>query len=115
MAAEPAHAVLFPYLWIRGRIQVGQYELVSRNVLVEEDFLSPWLKTAVEGLLSMYELRVSMGNRVGTVVRRIEGRIGDRFDVSEMKPLRRAVVAALLDPTPAAIGRQEDTPGWSIP
>jgi hypothetical protein len=115
VAAEPAHALLFPYLWIRDRIEVGPYELVARNVLADGDFISPQLKTDVEGLLRMYELRVSMGNRVGTIVRRREGRIGDRFDPSEMKPLRRSVVAALLDPIPAALGRQEDTQGGGIP
>ena len=115
MAAEPAHALLFPYLWIRDRIEVGPYELVARNVLADGDFISPQLKTDVEGLLKMYELRVSMGNHVGTVVRRREGRIGDHFGRSEMKPLRRAVVAALLDPIPTALGRQEDTQGGGIP
>jgi hypothetical protein len=115
MTPEPAHALLFPYLWIRDRITVGPYELISRNVLTEDDFATPQIKADVEGLLKMYEMHGSMANRFGTVVRRRDGKIGDRFEREEMQPLHRAVVAALLDPVPLAIGKKEDTQGWSIP
>jgi hypothetical protein len=50
MKPEPAHALLFPYLWIRDRIEVGPYELISRNVLADEDFATPQIKSDVEGL-----------------------------------------------------------------
>jgi hypothetical protein len=115
MRPEPAHALLFPYLWIRDRLEVGPYELISRNVLADDDFATPQIKSDVGGLLKMYEMRGSMANRFGTVVRRRDGLIGDRFDREEMTPLHRAVVAALLDPIPRAIGKKEDTQGWSIP
>jgi hypothetical protein len=95
--AEPAHGVLFPYRWIRDRIVVSPYQLISRNVLAAQDFASPQIKSDVEGLLKMYEMRGSMANRFGTVVRRRDG-IGDRFARKKMRLLHRAVVAALLDP-----------------
>ena len=114
MATEPAHALLFPYLWIRGRLVLGPYELVSRNVLADDDFASPQMKTDVEGLLEMYEMRGSMSNRFGTVVRRRDGKIGGRFEREEMRNIRRAVVAALLDRIPLEIGKKEDTQGWHI-
>jgi len=47
---------------------VAQYELISRNVLPDDDFGSPQIKAEVEGLLKMYEMRGSMADRVGTVV-----------------------------------------------
>jgi hypothetical protein len=112
---EPAHALLFPYLWIRDRIRVGPYELVSRNVFTDDDFLSPQIRSDVEGLLTMYEVNASMANRFGTVVRHLDGRIGDSFKRQELKPLHQAIVAALLDPIPQAIGKKDETPGWSIP
>lgn len=115
MAVEPSHALLFPYLWIRDRLTVGPYELISRNVLSDEDFVTPQLKRDVEGLLKMYETRTSMSNRFGTIVRQRDGKIGDQFDRAEMKPLHRALVAALLDSIPVAIGKKEDAEGWSIP
>lgn len=115
MTVEPAHALLFPYLWIRNRITVGPYELISRNTLTDDDFVSAQVKTDVEGLLTMYEMRGSMANRFGTIVRRREGKIGDRFQRSEMKPLHRVVVAALLDPIPLVGKNEESTEGWSIP
>jgi hypothetical protein len=115
MKPEPAQALLFPYLWIRDRIEVGPYELISRNVLADEDFATPQIKRDVEGLLTMYEMRGSMANRFGTVVRRRDAMIGDRFEREEMRPLHRAVVAAVLDPIPLAIGKKEETQGWSIP
>jgi hypothetical protein len=62
---EPAHAPLFPYMWIRDRMTVGPYELISRNVLTDEDFVSAQLKGDVEGLLKMYETRASMSNPWG--------------------------------------------------
>jgi hypothetical protein len=112
---EPAHALLFPYLWIRDRITVGPYELISRNVLTDDDFATPQIKADAEGLLKMYEMRGSMANRFGTVVRRWAGKVGDRFEREEMQPLHRAVVVALLDPIPLEIGKKEDTQGWGIP
>ena len=115
MTPGPAHALLFPYLWIRERLDVGPYELVSRNVLSGDDFASPQIQSDVKGLLEMYETRRSMSNRFGTVARRRDGRIGDHFDRAEMMPLHRAVVVALLDPIPLAIGKKGETPGWSIP
>jgi hypothetical protein len=111
---EPAQVLLFPYLWIRDRITVGPYELISRNVLTDADFISAQVNADVEGLLTMYEMRGSMANRFGTVVRRHDGKIGDRFERSEMTPFHRAVVAALLDPIPL-VGKKNSTEGWSIP
>jgi hypothetical protein len=90
------------------------YELISRNVLTEDDFATPQIKADVEGLVKMYEMRGSMANRFGTVVRRSDGKIGDRFEREEMRPLHRAIVAALLDPIPLEIGKKEDTQGWGI-
>ena len=114
MITEPAHALLFPYLWIRDRIQVGPYELVSRNVFADEDFATPQIRRDVEGLLKMYEMRGSMADRFGTVVRHRDGKVGDRFNRREMRPLHLAVVAALLDRGPPEIGKKEDTQGWHV-
>jgi hypothetical protein len=67
---EPAIVGLFPYLLIAGRMQIGPYELISKAALTEGDFLAPWIDEQTRQLLRMYELRGSMGNRFGTVVRR---------------------------------------------
>jgi hypothetical protein len=63
-------ALIFPYLWIRGRIAVGPYEIISRGALADGDFVSEQIKNGVDGLLKMYELRGSMANRFGCVVHR---------------------------------------------
>lgn len=114
MTTEPGHALLFPYLWIRDRLQVGPYELVSKNVVTADDYAQPWIERDVTGLLEMYEMRGSMSDRFGTLVRRLNGKIGDRFERSEMKPLHRAVTGALLDRNPLEIGKKEDTQGWHV-
>jgi hypothetical protein len=114
MTPEPANAVLFPYLWIRDRISVGPHEIVSRGALTGDDFATEQIKKDVEGLLKMYEMRGSMANRFGCVVRRRDAKIGDHFARDEMRPLRRAIVAGLLDRNPPAIGKKEDTQGWHV-
>jgi hypothetical protein len=111
---EPAHALVFPYLWIRGRMTVGPYEIISRGAFTDDDFTSPQMKSELEGLLKMYEARGSMADRFGSVVRRRDGKVGDRFERDEMRPLRRAMVAALLDGNPLEIGKKEDTQGWHV-
>jgi hypothetical protein len=113
---EPAHALVFPYLWIRGRMTVGPYEIISRGALTDDDFTSPQMKSELEGLLKMHEARGSMADRFGSVVRRRDGKVGDRFERDEMRPLRRAMVAALLDGTRSRSGRRR-TPkaGTSLP
>jgi hypothetical protein len=55
---------------------------------------------------------LSAGEKVAT--RRRDGKIGDRFERAELRPLRRAVVAALLDRVPPEIGKKEDTQGWHV-
>jgi hypothetical protein len=114
MIHEPAHALLFPYLWVRDRIVAGPYEIISRGALTDGDFASEQVKQDVEGLLKMYEMRGSMANRFGSIVRPREGKIGDRLERDEMRPLRRAVVASLLDRNPPAIRHNEDTQGWHV-
>jgi hypothetical protein len=93
---------------------VGPYELISRNVATDDDFLSPQIKADVAGLLKMYELPSSMSDKFGCVVRRRDGKVGDKFEREEMRPLRRAVVAALLDRNPQAIGLKRDSQGWHV-
>ena len=115
MTAEAAHVLLFPYLCIRDRLEVGPYELISRRVLAKHDFAVPQLEAEVQGLLEMYELRSSVAKSFGTVVRRRCGAIGERFERWEMTLLRRTVVAALLDPIPRAFRETADAQGWSIP
>jgi hypothetical protein len=110
----PAHALLFPYLWVSDRLAVGSYEIIPRGALVAEDFLSQWIGKDVQGLLKMYEMRGTLADRFGCVVRRSDCKIGDRFGREEMRPLRRAVVAALLDRNPPDIGTNENSPGWHV-
>jgi hypothetical protein len=109
-----ADVLLFPYLWLRKRRTVGPYELIPKATVTEDDFSAPWVKKGSEGLLKLYELDGSMGNRFGTIVRRSDGKIGDDFERSEMRPLRRALVAALLDGNPSHIGLGDDHEGWSV-
>ena len=111
---ESAHALLFPYLWIRERMEVGPYQAISREALVKDDFASTQIETDVHGLLKMYEMRGSMADRFGCVVRRSDGKVGDRFDRNEMRPIRRAIVVALLDRVPE-IGQKQNTQGWHVP
>jgi hypothetical protein len=111
--AEPAHALLFPYLLIRDRLPLGPFEIISRGALTDEDFASDQVKKDVQGLLKMYEMRGSMGDRFGCVVRSRDGKIGDQGDPGDMRPVRRAVVAALLDRNPPETAK-EDAQGWNV-
>jgi hypothetical protein len=40
--------LLLPYLWIWDQVTVAQYELISRNVLTDDDLASPHIKADVE-------------------------------------------------------------------
>ena len=105
--------MVLPYLWIKDRVTLGPWEIISRGVFTDDDFTTPKLRADVDDLLKMYEMNGSMANRFGCVVRRTDGKAGEPFDSAEMRPIRRALVAAILDPIPE-FGASPPQ-GWHIP
>jgi len=114
MSSRSADLFVFPYLAIRERLNVGPFEIIPRHALVDDDFAAPWIREHAQGLLAMYGIRTSMADRFGCIVRRTGQAIGDSLDPGEMRPLRRAVVGALLDGNPSNIGLEKDSDGWSV-
>jgi hypothetical protein len=108
------HVVLLPYLALRDRLALGPYELIPRQSLVDDDFVSEQLYQQVAGLLEMHKVRGLLADRLGCLVRRRDEQIGAPFACEDLRPIRRAVVAALLDRNPREIGMRSDAQGWHV-
>jgi hypothetical protein len=99
------HLLLAPYLRARTRLKIGPWELIPRGSLDESDTVSRQAFEQVHGLLALYH-SPPQGNEVyGCIFKRSGGQVGDTYPRAEMRPLRRALVAAVLDRNPVRDGR----------
>jgi hypothetical protein len=107
-----AEALLFPYLPVIERVEVGPFELIPHGHFEDADAQYPWVAEAVRGLFDLYKVRTtSLGH--GVVVRPREGRVGEAVERAMMTPLRRVLVAAVLDGNPR-VTEEDRQPGHSV-
>ena len=92
--------LLFPYLPLRRRAELGGWELVPTGMVELSDTSSEDDFARVGQLVGLYEPPRGAVGRLGAVVRPNRGKIGDAVDRSLMKPLRQSVLAAALDVNP---------------
>ena len=100
-AAEPprSEVLLFPYLPVTDRVELGPFELIPRRLFEDGDAQHPWVAEAVRGLFELYKVRTASTGH-GVVIRPQDGRVGDAIEREVMTPLRRILVAAVLDGNP---------------
>jgi hypothetical protein len=98
---ELLHVLLFPYLPINRRAHVGSWELIPFRLFDARDARDARADKQARQLFDLYELPRGAGGPLGALVRRARGKVGDRVRPSSLPPLRRAVLAALLDANPA--------------
>ena len=110
--ASRAEALLFPYLPVTERLDVGPCELIPQPLFDDGDARHPWIAEAVRGLFDLYKVRTTSTGH-GVVVRPLDGLVGDAVDREVMTPLRRVVVAALLDGNPQ-VTEAARQPGHSV-
>jgi hypothetical protein len=103
MADAPGHVdvVYLPYLPLRERTVVGDWELIPRSELQTADCLDDGAEELARGLSQMYVLPREAKTSAGVLARPTDGRIGDEArDMQRFADLRRACVTAVLDPNP---------------
>ena len=93
--------ILMPYLPLGERATVGDWELIPRTALQPDDCLDERTEELARGLAEVYVLPKHARTPVGAFVRPRAGLIGNESqDVQRFNDLRRACVAAVLDPNP---------------
>jgi hypothetical protein len=99
--ADVVDVILMPYLPLGERATVGDWELIPRTALQPDDCLDARAEELARGLADVYVLPKHARTRVGAFVRPRAGLIGDESrDMQRFDDLRRACVAAVLDPNP---------------
>jgi hypothetical protein len=103
------HVLVAPYLQHRARISISGWELIPRSLLAADDVVQgATALVQVRGLLELYHPAPRGRNAVGCVFRPPRRRVGEAFPRSQMRPLRRAIVAALLDGNPTLDATSDD-------
>ena len=102
-------ALLYPYLPVSDRRQVGPWELIPFGNQSDEDLLNAAVKEMVEGLIRLYGDDDPMVNQ-GATARWLEGKVGDDIDRAAMRSLGRALVVAVLDANPSNLDREDASP-----
>jgi hypothetical protein len=101
--------VYVPYLPLGARIVVGEWELIPRAALSNDDCLDSRVAELSQGLAEVYVLPEGAGTAVGAFARPCEGHIGDQLDdLAEVRDLRRACVVAVLDVNPSPLLREDE-------
>jgi hypothetical protein len=106
MANPEGHVdvVYLPYLPLRGRVRVGDWELIARSDLQASDFLDARAEQLARGLADMYVLPKGHRTPAGAFARPREGCIGeDARDEQAFTDLRRACLTTVLDPNPSPL------------
>jgi hypothetical protein len=101
MVDATAHVdvVYLPYLPLRGRSVVGDWELIARAELRTDDCLDERAEELAQGLGAVYLLPKNHRTPAGAFARPLDGLVGDPArDMRSFDDLRRACVAAVLDP-----------------
>lgn len=111
MASAENHVdvVYLPYLPLRERARVGDWELIARLDLQTSDCLDAGTEELARGLAEMYVLPKGHRTSAGAFARPGEGRIGeDARDGQAFTDLRRACLTAVLDPNPSPLLLEEE-------
>jgi hypothetical protein len=99
--------VYLPYLPLRERIIVGDWELIPRDELVDEDCRDPRTTELAQGLGDAYALPEQAGTAAGAFARSRDGRVGDHIadpsDLRDVRDLQRACTVAVLDINPSPL------------
>jgi hypothetical protein len=102
--SETVDVVYLPYLPLRERALIGDWELIPRRALVDDDCLDQRSGELAQGLAAMYVLPKRGGNAAGAFARPRQGRIGEAArDLQSLSDLRRACVVTVLDPNPSPL------------
>jgi hypothetical protein len=97
MPPSIVYVVYAPYLPLRERIVVGDWELIPQRDLQESDALDGRVAELARGFADLHDLRATTGS-FGAFARQLDGRIGDDpKDVALIRDLRRALVVVVLD------------------
>ena len=107
---EAIDVVYLPYLPLRSRAVVGEWELIPRGELADDDCLDQRAAELARGLAAMYVLPTgSSGGTGGVFARPKDGRLGEEArDLGSLGDLRRACVAMVLDPNPSPLLLQDE-------
>jgi hypothetical protein len=101
---ETIDVVYLPYLPLRDRIIVGDWELIPRATLALDDCLDERTDELAQGLADVYVLPAGAGTAAGVFVRPRDGHVGDKLDNPQLvDDLRRACVVAVLDVNPSPL------------
>lgn len=97
-AGESIYVVYAPYLPLAQRATVGDWELIPRADLEDDDAEDPDVATLARGFADLHELPRGVRVRVGAFARLGGGHVGDDpYEVGLITGLRRALVVAVLD------------------
>jgi hypothetical protein len=104
--AEPAptapatvYIVYLPYLPSgSARARVGEWEIMPRSLLAEQDCVDARTMELAQGLADMYELPERLWQPVGAFARPVDGRVGDGPPEPPLtQDLARSMTVAILD------------------
>ena len=106
---EVVDVVYLPYLPLHERMVIGEWELIPRRTLVDDDCLDERSVELAQGLADLYVLPEPAGTAAGAFARPREGRIGDEArDLQRVHDLNRACVVAVLDVNPSPLPPKEE-------
>jgi hypothetical protein len=106
---ETIDVVYLPYLPLRERVVVGEWELIPRAALTDADCLDERNAELAQGLAGVYVLPEHAGTAAGVFARPRDRRLGDKLnDVRQVDDLRRACVVAVLDVNPSPVEDERD-------
>ena len=100
---------MFPYLALDKRQRVGPWRLIPRRLSKSSDFLAAWVARYARGLAKMHgalDTDRLLKRRLGCFVSKVKGRVGGAHDLEQMRLLRLAVVAGILDGNPMSKDEQ---------
>ena len=102
---EAIDVAYLPYLPLRARAVVGEWELIPLGALADDDCLDHRAAELARGLAAMYVLPAgSRGGTAGVFARPNDGRLGEEVrDVASLGDLRRACVAMVLNRNPSPL------------
>jgi hypothetical protein len=110
--AEPSErdavdVVYLPYLPLRERITVGEWELIPRAALAEADCVYVRTIELAQGLGAVYALPEQAGTSAGAFARSRGRRVGEEIanlpDLQGLRDLQRACTVAVLDVNPSPL------------
>lgn len=106
---EAIDVVYLPYLPLRDRMNVGDWELIPRAALVVDDCLDDRSVELAQGLADLYVLPDRAGTAAGVFARPRDGRVGGKLaDLQLVDDLRRACSVAVLDVNPSPLDDERD-------